>query len=251
MDKTGWLAIVGTVLLVFGLSQSNSNPSTLIFLGVMGLVWIAAVIYSNRAKKSKSLQRHSVISSKLKEMSQNFGTIDIPGFAPGKNEKVIYKIDSVGLTEFRSSGSSYSGGSQGVSIRIAQGVNYRVGASKGQLLKNPEVRSIVDTGSAVFTNKRVVFVGQNLNREWEFSKLIGADIGENGVYANLAVSNRQKNSGLQSIDDTDITPGILVSVAFEAFEKDMDSAKTVAVDYANQMGAIAQGAVSRPEGGAK
>ena len=76
---------------------------------------------------------------------------------------------------------------------------------------------------------------QNVNREWDFSKLLDVNVGANGVFVNLAVSNRQKNSGLQAVDKAEITPGILAAISIEAFEKDLKAAKAAAIKYSSEM----------------
>lgn len=159
----------------------------------------------------------------------------MPGFTPEKGEVALYKLPSASLTEFRSSGSSYQGASQGVSFQIAKGVSYRVGSSRGQILKNPEQLTVIDEGSVTFTNKRIFFVGANVNREWEFTKLLDVKVGTNGIFVNLAVSNRQKNSGLQALDETEITPGILAAISIETFEKDLKAGEKAALDFSTQM----------------
>lgn len=235
MGKSGCLSVIAILFLLYGVGQANENPAILIatiLAGILGLAW---ALYIRSQDKKRDLIRLQKLSDQLIEMSESIGTLEIAGFSPEKGEIPIYKLARVALTEYRSSGSSYHGGSQGVSFRIAKGVSYRVGSSRGQLVKNPEQLTVIDEGSATFTNKRIFFVGSNVNREWEFSKLLDVNVGTNGVFVNLAVSNRQKNSGLQTIDESEITPGLLASVSIEAFEKDLDSAKKAAVQYSTEM----------------
>ncbi|CAB4626949.1 MAG: hypothetical protein F2599_05095 [Actinobacteria bacterium] len=238
MGKSGCLTIFVFAFVIYGFSTANENPTILIatlLAAAGGGIW--AYLIKSQDKK-KDLIRLERISNQLLELSQELGNLEIPGFTAEKGETPIYKLSRAALTEFRSTGSSFQSGSQGLSFRIAKGVNYRVGASKGQLLKNPEQLTVIDEGSVTFTNKRIFFVGSNVNREWDFSKLLDVSVGANGVYVNLAVSNRQKNSGLQTIDESDITVGLLAAVAIEAFEKDIKAAKEVAVGYSSEMKAL-------------
>lgn len=235
MGKSGCLSVFAFMWLLYGASQVKENPTILIatvIAAIMGLVW---AFFIRRQNKKNDLIRLERISDQLGQLSETIGTIEIPGFVPEKGETPIYKLSRVALTEYRSAGSSYQGGSQGVSFRIAKGVSYRVGSTRGQLIKNPEQLTVIDEGSVTFTDKRIFFVGSNVNREWEFSKLLDVNVGTNGVYANLAVSNRQKNSGLQTLDESDITPGLLVSVALEAFENGLESSKKAALQYSTEM----------------
>ena len=53
----------------------------------------------------------------------------------------------------------YESGSRGVNFRIAKGINYRVGQTKGRMVSEKEVQK-VSTGQFVITNKRLIFKGE-------------------------------------------------------------------------------------------
>lgn len=149
-------------------------------------------------------------------------------------------IDSVPckLLEYRSGGSSYQGGSQGVSIRIMKGVSWRVGANRGQLVRNPEALTVIDTGDATFTNQRVVFGGQSQTREWAFDKLVDFDAGDNGTQVMISVSNRQKVSGLHALSVSSAQPGLLLEVALAYANDGKAAALKVVEGYLEQYRAL-------------
>ena len=149
-------------------------------------------------------------------------------------------IDSVPakLLEYRSTGSSYQGGSQGVSIRIAKGLSYRVGANRGQLVRNPDALSVIDSGDATFTNQRVVFGGQAQTREWAFDKLVDFNSGDNGTQVMISVSNRQKVSGLNAESVFHVQPGVLLEVAVAYANGGKAVALEVARGYLEQYRAL-------------
>jgi hypothetical protein len=89
----------------------------------------------------------------------------------------------------------WAGGSSGVSLRIAKGVSYRVGRSRGSFTPGGEELKITDTGSFVVTNRRCLFVGSKRTTEWAFAKLVGFNLEGAGV-AVFNVTNRQKPSGV-------------------------------------------------------
>jgi hypothetical protein len=125
--------------------------------------------------------------------------IESAGDAPillKKGEFPILVITSIGLVEMAQGGGSYHGGSHGVSLRVAKGVSYRVGGHRGTFAPAPEMLKIVDEGTAVVTNQRVVFQGAGKTREWLFTKLIGVDHDPERGMSMLHVANRQKASGL-------------------------------------------------------
>jgi hypothetical protein len=238
MKNLGCASLIGAVVVIiaaFNSASKNGDLTPLIIITLLAaivIVWYLAIKKQNNKETRDHLEQ---AATKLEALSKDLAPIDPPGFATTKGETAYFKLDNVSLTEWRSTGSTYQGGSQGVSFRIAKGVSYRVGASRGTLTKNPEQLQIVDSGSAIFTDKRIVFVGAKYNREWDFSKLVNVDVGTNGYYINIAVTNRQKNSGLQASNNTDMTPGILAGIVMEIGESGVAAAKKYALEVSKQM----------------
>ncbi|QDP80834.1 hypothetical protein FOH10_21100 [Nocardia otitidiscaviarum] len=113
-----------------------------------------------------------------------------------KSESALWAAEAVALIEPRRHPGTYSRGYSGVSVRIARGVRYHVGGSRGRYLPGPELQTPIDSGQAVLTTSRVVFKGFKMTREWRFDKLLGIDTSPDGDAVLLHVSNRQKVSGL-------------------------------------------------------
>ncbi len=65
----------------------------------------------------------------------------------------------------------YVGGSQGVSIRIAKGVYYRVGGFKGQPVEETH-KQVTDRGTLYITNKRIIFVGAKKNVTYPLNSIV-------------------------------------------------------------------------------
>lgn len=65
----------------------------------------------------------------------------------------------------------YQGGSAGTSIRVAKGMSFRVGKSKGNAVSEDYLKEI-DTGEFIITNKRIVFVGGNKSWNIALPKLL-------------------------------------------------------------------------------
>jgi hypothetical protein len=63
------------------------------------------------------------------------------------------------------------GGSQGISVRLAKGVYYRVSAFKGEAVERTE-RTHVDTGIVVATNKSIYFVGPKKSLRLPYEKIV-------------------------------------------------------------------------------
>ena len=93
--------------------------------------------------------------------------------------------------------STFSGGSQGVSIPIVAGIRYRVGSFKGRMIPGVEMQMDKDQGMVKLTNQRLIFAGPIATTEWAFSKLLSSFSNPEQTDFIFGVSNRQKSSGLR------------------------------------------------------
>ena len=120
----------------------------------------------------------------------------VPGVVLKKGEHAHLVVQGVGFIEPKRLPSTWQGGSRGVSIHIAKGLNYRVGNTRGKVQPGAEVLQPTDQGTFVATNQRFLFVGSKRTTEWALDKLVGFSLdGEPGT-AVFNVTNRQKPSGL-------------------------------------------------------
>ena len=117
--------------------------------------------------------------------------------APG--EQIILIMTGVSLVETRRTGSSFKGGSAGVSYRLTKKVSLRSGSFQGQSIPGAEVPTIIDIGQFVVTTERAVFTGPKQTREFDFSKLLSVSrqsIGKSNSVLYLPVSNRKTVTGV-------------------------------------------------------
>jgi hypothetical protein len=91
-------------------------------------------------------------------------------------------LKEVAVREFR-------GGSQGVSIPIAKGVRYRVGAMRGRVVTVGSQMTVQDTGTLSVTSQRVAYLGSAKSSEILYTKLMGIEAFTDGI--RLQASNRQ------------------------------------------------------------
>jgi hypothetical protein len=244
--------LIFVVVVILNAIQKDPQVAILVVLAVALIVFF--VRFFKRENLAKAAQTHLALADILENLSNRLGLEINSTLSLNPGEVIVYKLNQVGLTEYVSSGSTYSGGTQGVSIRIAKGLAYNVGASSGSLTKNPEELTIIDSGVAYFTNQRVVFAGPKQSREWLFSKVLNVDVTGNGVNLALAVSNRQKTSGLVWQDKSDLTPGVAIAIAMDYSDGGLEKAKARCVNTAKAFRAIAQGttpedatAIANPE----
>ncbi len=231
------LFIIGWILVVW--VQASPEALWAVIAGVA--IAILVIVLKNTNKTSNAKKSYAGIAQALNFLADNMPIKDDSVMALNKDEAFIYKLQNVGLTEYRSTGSTYSGGSQGVSFRVTRGVYYRVGGNRGSITKNPETLQIIDYGTATFTSQRIIFVGQKLNREWDFSKLLDVHVEANGTSVSIAVSGKEKNSGLTWTNPSEITPGILTAIAHDYYSSGVDAAKKRCRDTAAMFERMANG----------
>jgi len=111
-------------------------------------------------------------------------------------ERVFDVVERAALVEPRKLPDRWVGGYSGFSFRLARGVRYHVGATKGRRVPGEEVPTAIDTGTASITDRRVVFQGSRRSREWDYAKLLGYQHDPAQPLTLFQVSNREKVSGL-------------------------------------------------------
>lgn len=95
-----------------------------------------------------------------------------------ENENAYLVRENVGLYEgrrytFRSSG-------VGMSLRLARGVWIRPGISSGSA-ESEDVMKLLDEGSFVLTNKRIIYVGDRKSIQIPLKQILAVDVKEDGL----------------------------------------------------------------------
>lgn len=106
------------------------------------------------------LQKASVLRLVLEGQNPaaKFGVVT-HGFRFMKSEAPIWRFEGVGY-EITKTRVRYSGGSRGMSVRVARGVYLRTGGFRGERHVEEE-RHLVDVGDLVITTKHVYFRGES------------------------------------------------------------------------------------------
>lgn len=115
--------------------------------------------------------------SEIKE--GNLPTVAVKNVVLQKNE-TPYWLEPASLYEERVVRRRYEGGSHGVSIRIAKGLSYRVGAQRGQMVSDTAAVP-VSTGSLIVTNRRVIFQGDRKSFSFRLDKLLELECYQDGI----------------------------------------------------------------------
>ena len=234
----GLLVIIAVVIGV-GQFLFTTQVGWLIILVSAAAIWISVrtTKQKNREKLIAAFEANAVI---LNSISEGKGLEEIGGLSLNKGETAIYACQNVALTEYQSTGSSYSGTSGGVSFPLVGRIRGNVGMQGGQITKNPEQLMIVDQGRAVFTNQRIIFSGAKFVRDWDFDKIVDLAPGDNGFNVRIAVSNRERTSGLQALTPYEFGPGFPASYAFNLHSGGEASAKQWANELVAQLKSTAE-----------
>jgi hypothetical protein len=232
----GFIAGVVVLLFVFistgNFLQQNPEAWWVVFL-LIGAV-VAVWFWLRRIKIENNRTYLLRIADELEAIISNFASIDTY-LTLQKGEKAIYERGEVQLREYKSTGSSFQSGNAGVIVRATDNIGVTLGGSRGSLTRNPEQQTVIDVGSVIFTNQRILFAGPNHAREWEFSKLINFSTGDNGFVADIAVSNRPRVSAIAGDSQHGITPGIMASICIDLFQDGEEKARAKAQQLINNI----------------
>ena len=200
---------------------------------VAGIAVLVAWFFSNRVDKGETIRVSELYAEKLDFLAKNLPLKDKSALALRGGEEFFYHLEDVALIEGRKAPrvTQRSGGA--VTFALAKGLYY-TGASGSSISPEPEdeMRTI-DQGAVTFTTQRVVFVGSKQSREWDFSKMLGWNEGP-GFSVTIAVSNRQKVSGIESNGETDLGPGVLMQISEVARESGWDAAREICANTAQE-----------------
>ena len=150
----------------------------------------------------------------------------VQGVMIKKGEVAYGALDGAGYVEPKRPPGHWAGRSSGYSIRIAKGVNYRVGSNRGRYVQGEERPTITDTGLFVITNQRCVFVGQKKTTEWAFAKLVGYSLDGEAI-AIFNVSNRQKATGVAYTVEVEPIYDSMIAAAIARFQSEEAHAEVV------------------------
>ena len=136
----------------------------------------------------------------------NLPKVSVPSLILQKAEEAHWS-EPASLIEERVVGLRYVGSSQGISFRIAKGVTYRVGASRGQLVVD-KANVPVSTGDLVLTNKRVVFRGDKKSFNYRLDKLLDVQLFAEGLLLTDS-AGKPRIVRFESSENADIVGSVL------------------------------------------
>jgi hypothetical protein len=196
------LVVVGGAVLYFW--DESRSTSWLIII----VVAAAAVAYfcnrlMIRQKRSAAIASLQNLLTKGVQIKLIGGPT--PNVAFDKGEDLLCVLPKTTLLEARAV-RTWRGGSSGPSFRIARGISYRFGSSRGTSESHEELRA-VDRGTLAFTNQRLIFLGLARTTSVDLEKIVSIEPLSDGVRLHREGKEKaqyfQLSSGLEGTFQSD------------------------------------------------
>jgi hypothetical protein len=113
--------------------------------------------------------------------------IDVPKLMRKGEEAVYLETEAALMKEVAIRG--YQGGYGGVSFRVAKGVRYSTGRTRGRSVVVGTELQVADIGVLSVSSTRAVYLGSKKSIEFPYAKLMSVDVFSDGI--RLHSSNRQ------------------------------------------------------------
>jgi hypothetical protein len=126
-------------------------------------------------------------------------------FLLARGETVLWAFINVTLYELKTR-TSYSGRSQGVSVRLAKGLYVRAGASKGHKIETTNLEPI-DVGTVAITNDHFLFSGTSKSIKIKFAKIISLKVFDDALEITKESANPKPQ--LFSVDDPSFAANLI------------------------------------------
>lgn len=135
-------------------------------------------------QRKKDLQ---FVVNKLSNGEVNLKTANSPVILK-KGEEAYLSMPNINLSEPRAVRVSKSGG-VGTSYRVGKGLTVHSGTGQSKSVSHDEIM-VIDTGTFVITNKRLVFVGNKKSVNIDLKKILAINIFKDGI--SIQRENKQK-----------------------------------------------------------
>jgi len=156
-------------------------------------------------------EKHEIQAQKENDINQFLtsvqnGTINITSNRPSpiilkKNENVSIVMNDIHLQEPRAVRQTHAAYG-GPTIRVAKGMSFRLGGASARSESHEEIR-VIDQGSLILTNKRLIFIGSKRSTNIDLRKIMGIEAYKDGIESQR--ENKQKTEYFTGTDKSSIT----------------------------------------------
>ncbi len=156
-------------------------------------------------------QKHEIQAQKDNDINQYLtalqnGTINLTFNRPSpvilkKNENISLVLYNINLQEPRAVRQTHAAYG-GPSIRVAKGVSFRLGGASARSESHEEIR-VIDQGSLILTNKRLIFIGSKRTTNIDLRKILAIKAYKDGIESQR--ENKQKTEYFTGTDKSSIT----------------------------------------------
>ena len=203
----------------------------LVSLAVGGGYYMVTTAY----KRAVARNRSDSWRKQLRRMGETLPLANEAPFELRHGEEFVMNLKNQSLVEPRRGTRVSTRSTDAFTVALAKGFYYTAASGSSVSPEPDEEMKQIDTGTATFTTHRVVFVGSRQTREWDFAKLLGTSEASGGIRPMIAVSNRQKMSGLASASLSQISPGMAFQITTLARDEGFDAARTMCVNGAREI----------------
>lgn len=192
-------------------------------LGLLGA--FAYLLGKNRLETTTAKRRAQNWKRFLQSIIDSDNRLWPVPFERKRNEQFVLELREVSLAEPRRGPRVSQRRTDAITVALAKGLYYTAAGGKSISHEPEDVITEIDRGIAYFTTSRVVFVGSKQSREWSLDKVLGSTPGHDGLRIMIAVSNRQKISGIASESIDHITPEMALEIATRVRESGWEVAR--------------------------
>jgi hypothetical protein len=163
--------------------------------------------------EQEDFERHGLLT-KLQVAKLNDGRLPVvedPNLMTRRGELVHVETSAALMKEIAVR--EWRGGSSGVSFRVAKGVRYHVGSTRGHMVTVGTQLQMADTGILAITNQRCAYLGSRKTVDMPYSKLLGMQLFTDAI--SFSLSNRQNAPLIKVTTNTDVL-GALINAAIQA-----------------------------------